>query len=204
MSHVVDSYSETNADSWFAVSGDVANDGGEGQSFTGDGSALVSAVFYMAKLGAPTGSCFAKLYAHDGSFGTTSVAVEPPLATSDAFDVSTITTGGFNLYTFIFSGANQFFLTKGLHYVIAFVFQGGSPTDNIRVGEDGTSPTHSGNDVYYNNTTLIWKSDNTNGTPFYVYGDGAAGGRVSRASSTARGSATGRGASTSRSSSNAR
>lgn len=204
MSHVVDSYSEANADFSYGVSGDPSTDGGEGQTFIGDGSAVVSAVFYMSKLGSPTGSCYSKLFAHDGVFGTTGHAFGTELATSDALDVSTITTGGFNLYTFTFSGANQFFLTNGRYYAIAFSYSGGSPTDYVKVAVDSSSPSHAGNNTYFGNTTLTWKSDNTTDTCFYVYGDGVAGGRVSRASSTARGSATGRGASINRSSSNAR
>ena len=59
-----------------------------GQSFTGNGLILNSAEFYLKKKGSPTGNAVVKIYAHSGTYGTSSVPTGSALATSDNFDVS--------------------------------------------------------------------------------------------------------------------
>lgn len=96
-----------------------------GQSFTNANDiTLDSCAFYLRKYGSPTGSCYAKIYAHSGTFGSSSIPSGSALATSEAFDVSTLTTS-FQWITFSFSGANRISLSSSTYYVIIVTFNGG-------------------------------------------------------------------------------
>jgi hypothetical protein len=93
MSTVVDSYSESNYDGIINVGGTQS---ACGQSFTGDGSNLGSVKFYLKKnAGGPaSGNLEARIYAHSGTFGTSSVATGAVLATSDIVNISTLPASG--------------------------------------------------------------------------------------------------------------
>jgi hypothetical protein len=136
MATIVDSYSESNYDS------EIYDYRAYGQSFTGDGGVLNSAKFYLKKYGSPTGTVFAAIYAHTGTFGTNSKPMGVPLAVSDNVNVSTLSTS-FGLVSFTFSGANKITLTAGTKYVVVFDCINSSNT--ISVGMDSSSPSHSGN-----------------------------------------------------------
>lgn len=115
-----------------------------GQSFTANGTKITSAKIDIRRNGSPTGNAVMKLYAHSGTYGTSSVPTGTALATSDVVDVSTISaTEGFQ--TFTFSGANQYQTTNGTYYCLAIEYTGGDGSNNITVYIDNTSPTHSGN-----------------------------------------------------------
>jgi hypothetical protein len=139
---VVDSYSETNAsNSTWLYSGSTTK---VGQSFTVSSDViLTSAQFYLKKSGSPTGNAVAKLYAHSGTYGTSSKDTGSALATSDNFDVSTLTTSN-QLISFTFSGANQYSMTAG-YYCITLEYSGGDVSNKVVFNFDSTSPTHSGN-----------------------------------------------------------
>jgi len=135
-------------------------------SFTANGGTLNSCKFIMNKSGSPTGNCYAKIYAHSGTYGTSSVRDGDALATSDAVDVSTLP----NIYqtlliTFIFSGANKITLTDGVYYCVAFYYDGGDASNHPHVRASTDNSCHSGNDANYANTSSA--SDIT----FYVYKD---------------------------------
>ena len=141
MATIVDSYSESN---WINENTDVrAMQPLVGQSFTGDGGKLNSCKFYISKKGSPTGNGVAKIYAHTGTFGTSSVPGDL-LATSDNFDVSTLTTSK-QLITFTFSGAEKITLTNGTYYCVGFNFTGGDVSNSPSIGYDSISDTHPGN-----------------------------------------------------------
>lgn len=107
----VDSYSEANRDSEWSIFGAASS--AVSQSFTATGVTLDSAKFYLRKsVGSPTGNATAILYAHSGTFGTNSVPTGSALATSDPFDVSTLTSS-FQLATFNFTGVNRYALVNG-------------------------------------------------------------------------------------------
>jgi hypothetical protein len=171
MPSIIDSYSESNQDATnFSISS-PGNHGG-GQSFTGNGSAIGSAVFYLRKTNSPTGNATAKIYAHSGTFGTSSVPTGAALATSDVFDVSTLTTS-FQLITFDFSGGNQITLTNGTNYVVSIEYSVSGVPNSVVVGYDSSSATHAGNRSFMNSSD-VWAST-TNDLCFYVYDNGAAG-----------------------------
>ena len=90
MSTIIDSYSESN---YVTAGYGMSPLGyGVGQSFTGDGKTLSSVKFYARKVGSPTGNIYAKIFAHSGTYGTSSVPTGTELAVSGAVDVTTIST----------------------------------------------------------------------------------------------------------------
>lgn len=138
-----------------------------GQSFTGDGGVLANAQFNLYKTSSPTGSIYAKIYAHSGTFGTDSVPTGSPLATSDAVDVSTL--GGSAAWvTFTFTGANKITLTAATRYVVVIDAASIAATGNVLVATDYASTTHPGNMVLYFDA---WEADGTYETLFKVHKD---------------------------------
>jgi hypothetical protein len=142
-----------------------------GQSFNSSGDYNITIVsFYLSKTSTPTGSAYAVLYSHSGTYGSSSVP-DVQLAISDAFNVATLTTS-LVLYNFTFSGANQYTMATNTKYVIVFraPSSGVQTTKYVNVGMDYTSPTHSGNGVLHNSAG--WAST-TSDICFYVYGEPA-------------------------------
>lgn len=163
MANICDSYSETNnsnSDNIFPTSAD-----GDAQSFTGNGEILDSAKWYIKKTGSPSGSIFSKIYATTGSFGTTSKPTGSALATSDAFDISTLTTS-FALNIFNFSGANRITLTNGTKYCVSIESAVGTSPNHLIVSFDSTAPTHAGN--YSQLAGGSWAAVSTFDMVFYV------------------------------------
>lgn len=163
----VDSYDTTNYSAVVPLDDTVS---ARGQSFTcSTDTTLDSCKFYLYKTNSPTGYAYAKLYAHDGTYGSTGVPLGTALATSStALDVSTLT-GGPLLYTFSF--ANQLRkLEAGKKYVIALEYTSGTAADIVQVGQDST-PLHTGNSSYYTTGTGVWTASSpTRDLIFYVYG----------------------------------
>lgn len=166
---------------WSATSGgtfkiDSIEDGGDsatglyngsrtalGQSFTGTGIGISSVSFNFQVTGLPTGNIVAKIYAHSGVYGTSSIPTGSPLAVSDNLDSSTIGNDWFNL---TFSGVNQIILTNGVLYVLVVEFSGGSLGNEVQVVYDGSSPTHGGNMSYYDGS---WTADASSDMLFILY-----------------------------------
>jgi len=144
----------------------------EGQSFNNvNAITLDSCKFYLKKYGSPTGNAVARIYAMTGTLGVNGVPTGSPLATSDNFNIATLTTS-YQLITFTFSGANKIDLSANTNYVIVMDWTNtGNPSfTGINFGEDTTSSTAPGN--------LCYSSDGTNWSTtgslydclFYVYG----------------------------------
>jgi hypothetical protein len=166
MPEIVDSYVESNKDSAYNCYGNYWKT--VGQSFNGNGDILTSVKFYVSKIGSPTGTYCAKLYAHSGTFGTSSVGTESPLATSDTRDVSEISDSQYQLFEFTFS--TPYTLVANTKYVIGLSYDGGNSSNYLLVGQDSTSPAHAGNQcsLYYNGT---WYAHNFYDVIFYIYGN---------------------------------
>jgi len=158
-----DSYSETNQSAELTM--DSNNFQGIGQSFTSTGGTLDKVSFYLKKQNSPTTGT-AKIYSHSGTYGVSSVP-GTLLATSDVYDVSTLTTS-FQVITFTFSGANKISLSASTNYVVAFEYSATANPNSVLAGYDSTSPTHSGNSVF---STGSYTANNTIDVPFYVYTD---------------------------------
>lgn len=164
--YIQDSYPEANQTSGYSSHSLTYAE----QSFTASKSAnLTSAKFYLQKIGAPTGTFTAVLYSHSGTYGTSS-ARNTLLATSDSVNVTTIATGSYALYEFVFSGGNQYAMTSGTQYMIGLDYTSLTDDASNRVlwGADFTSPTHGGN---INTNT---GGSNTEDFIFYVLSSGAA------------------------------
>jgi len=153
-----DKYIESNQDATTALNNTVTR---IGQSFTGDGNVLTGAIFHLSKTLLPTGNAVAKLYAHSGVYGTSSVATGSALATSENFDVSTLD-GTLTLTYFQFN--DEVTLTAATNYVIALEYTG-TATDYINVGTDTSTPTHAGNFATYTGT---WSAVSGTDAIFYI------------------------------------
>ncbi len=116
---------------------------GQAQSFAnGAKAAFLTRVFAkLKKVGAPTGNLTAKLYAHSGSLGTTSVPTGAALATSVNIDVSKLTTS----YQVVEIGFDtQYEMAASTNYVVAFQYTGGDVSNYVHI-EGAATGTHAGN-----------------------------------------------------------
>lgn len=162
MNETAYAYSESNQDAANSLYSALP---GTGQSFTGAGTPLVSAKFFLKKTGTPTGYAVAKVYAHSGTFGTSSIPTGAALATSTLLDVSTLTTS-YALTELKFNDSNSITLSNGTNYVITIEYSGGNVSNTLDVGRDGSSPTASGNSSTYNGST--WTAVSTSDLCGYV------------------------------------
>lgn len=158
--NLIDSYSETNQDSTVLLSSTKT---GGAQCFHGVSKPLKIAKWFLVKTGSPTGNAVAKLYALTGTFGTNGVPTGAALATSDNFDVSTLTTS-LQLISFTFS--TPFTMSTGTDYALSIEYSGSSGGNSISIGLDLISSTHAGNASTVNSG--VW-SNQTGDYPFYVY-----------------------------------
>jgi hypothetical protein len=116
------------------------------QSFTGNGQALKSVILKLSKNNSPTGNITVKIYAHSGTFGTSSIPTGSVLATSDNFDVSTLPAGAVETNVlFNFSGANQIVLTNTTKYCLVINYSAGTTAGNSLNIYANTSSVHGGN-----------------------------------------------------------
>jgi len=167
---VIDSYSSTNQDDDYQLY-TGATFGSVGQSFTvSDNYTLTSVDLYLAKLNSPTGNLTAKIYAHDGTYGSSGVPTGSILATSDSVDISTLSSDPTHTSTeFTFSGANQISLTASTYYFIVVTWAGdGNGSNKVYIGRDSSSPTHGGNSAYY---IASWAPGASSDIIFTVNGD---------------------------------
>lgn len=165
----IDSYSESNKTFNTNLHSETAIYGG--QSFTVSNENILDSVkfFLIRGIGNATGSAYAMIYAHNGTYGTSSVPTGSALATSDALDVTTISKVAYELKTFTFSRGNQIVLKPGVKYCVVLNYSGGDGSNQINPGirADG-SQSHSGNAfVSFNGTA--WFPNNSDWI-FYVYG----------------------------------
>lgn len=173
---IIDSYTSPNSQYFLQDyhPSDSADKSAVGQSFTMVSSAkqITSAKFMLYKSGSPTGNAYVKLYDHSGVYGTSSKPTGSPLATSNAFDVSTLTTGTTTWVTFTFSGAEQYVMTADAKYCIVFENPASGTIDSSNYVWHRcrtTDPDHSGNLFWYSNGA--WSAFSGADTMFYVYGD---------------------------------
>src|SRR3990172_1060078 len=133
---------------------------GAGQSFAGDGGTLSNVTFYLQKTGSPTGNITAKVYAHSGVYGTSSVPTGGALATSETISATTINRE-WSYANFFFTGEsgspdNNIVLTNGTDYVVTIEYSGGDVSNYISVGTDTSTPGHGGNFSTYNGS--VWSA----------------------------------------------
>lgn len=163
--HLVDSYPTSNNSGYIQMSYGDNQFHALGQSFTGDGSNLVQADFYLARNTALTGTVYAKLYAHTGTFGSTGTPTGSALATA-SIDASTLT-GTLTVVSFTFDGT--YTLVNGTKYFIVVEYAGGDDFNMAQVGYDSSSPTHAGNHAWYY-LGPSWTANANYDLIFYIYG----------------------------------
>jgi len=137
---------------------------GRGQSFGGNGEIIQYVDFYLFRTGSTTGNAYAKIYAHSGTYGTSSIPTGTALATSDAFDTSTLPTS-IALVRLTFSGANKITLTNSVAYVLTLEYTNDGST-YLRIGQD-SSGGHAGNESYKQSGS--WNAVSTSDLIFYIY-----------------------------------
>jgi hypothetical protein len=142
---------------------------GAGQQFTlpsGSNVVLIKCSFLLKKVGNPTGLATARLYLYN----PTSQLPTTLLATSNGFDISTLTTIGVVWVTFTFSGANQYVMTPGTPYVIG-VFVPSSGTDSSDyVVYSYTSVISGLGWLWFHQAPTTWSYTSAFNMDFIVYG----------------------------------
>lgn len=172
MSTVVDSSASSTA-SDHSFGGSIGNFG-YGQSFTGNGSVLDYVEFTLGQYGSVPVSLEAQIFAHAGTYGTSSVGSGVYLAKSASIAGSSLPGGDFSttgVVQFTFSGADRITLVNGTNYVVA-VFVPASDT-NFVIVRYGSG--HAGNWCYCtSNPPVSWSTIALDLT-FAVYGTPAGG-----------------------------
>lgn len=140
------------------------DDGGIGQSFqTVNGGQLDSLVFKCTRSGT-LGNCYAKIYNHSGTFGTSSVPTGSALATSDAVAIADIGISAGDII-FNFSGSDRIILDPSTYYVVVCGYV--TDTDYVSIAFD-QSDNHGGNYCTGRESTS-WSSNSGYDTIFKVF-----------------------------------
>jgi hypothetical protein len=135
---------------------------GLGQSITGDGNELTSVVFKVRRVGSPTGNATVNLYAHSGTFGTSSVPTGASLAASETLDVSTLSTSYRDIK---FKMSSFYTLVAATKYVVTIEYSGGDSSNRIEVAFDVSPAGHGGNKC---SSTGSWSPDANDDMYFYA------------------------------------
>jgi len=141
--------------------GNVTNLLGSSQSFTGDGNSITAAMMSLSKVGSPTYNITFKIYAHSGTYGTSSVPTGSVLAESDSFNVSKLTTSQEDMY---FTFAGGFATVNGTKYVMAIEIATADAVNYLRVDH---ATTHGGN-MADMNSSLVWSANGTQDLVFKI------------------------------------
>lgn len=117
---------------------------GRGQSFTGAGGVLSSVRVQMSKdASTDVADMVCKVYAHSGTFGTSSIPTGAALATSNTISTSELSELGVRNVQFEFE--DEFTLVNTTKYVVTWEVAAVFASGKVNVGADNTSPTHAGN-----------------------------------------------------------
>lgn len=161
-STAVDSYPSANFSVNNGMAGGASAVTAVGQSFLGNGRNLGRLGFYLAKIGVPTGTVTAVLYAHSGTFGSTGIPTGTALATStttiNSVDLATTSA----MFYFDFDGT--FTLANGTAYfaVVSTTNNTASSSNAPLVGLGSTG--HAGNRATFG--ASVWTDFTTNDVIF--------------------------------------
>lgn len=137
-----------------------------GQSFTNLNSLVLdSCKFYLSKSGSPSGDITAKVYAHTGTYGSSSLPTGSVLASSGTVSANSLSTSN-ALITFTFSGANRITLSASTYYIVQLTCSGGDASNYVQVGICLDDTKHAGNSCRYWAGWYTFSQD----VIFYVYG----------------------------------
>jgi len=122
-----------------------------GQTFKPRGNDITKVAFSIQKVGSPTGSITAKLYAHSGTFGSDGVGTGAALATSTTSIICTDLPTSYAWIEFEFSSLS---VTPNTPYVIVMATDGTHDTSNhVKAQIEDGSPTAPGNWATVTGTT---------------------------------------------------
>jgi len=122
-----------------------------GQSFTPTQDFVLDNITVHGKeIGTAPGNFYVKVYAHSGTYGTSSVPTGSPLATSDATGAWRFSSSSYSSAIAFFTGANQITLEQGTNYVLVFEYTAGDASNYVQTTADSTSPSYGGNLSTYN------------------------------------------------------
>jgi hypothetical protein len=135
-----------------------------GQSITGDGGTLRHIEWVLKRQGTPTGNLKCYLYAHTGTYGTSSLPTGAALATATERPASDVVDGSYTRYRFDFP--TPYTLVNGTKYVIALEYDDGDSSNYIACG---VLPAgyHDGNSIYWYDGG--WVTDPDYEVIFYLY-----------------------------------
>jgi hypothetical protein len=137
----------------------------QGQSFsTGVNQEYIRRAFFnLKKVGSPTGSCVARLYAMTGTHGSSAVPTGSALATSSPVPLSSIT----SFYTtveFSFPVTSGALMSASTNYVIVVEYTDGNASNYLHVRGLASTGTHSGNRSSYSGSWSAAANDDLNFT----------------------------------------
>lgn len=140
-------YQEDESQTTASAAGSTAGNRAYSQSFTANSSsALVAVDYYLRKKGSPVGTMQVKLYAATGTVGTDATPTGSALATSDAIDISTVSTT-VEAIRFIFN--SPYTMTASVGYCLVIGYFGGDTSidssNEIEVYRSLDSASHEGN-----------------------------------------------------------
>lgn len=163
---LIDSYLPSSTSGWSMKS--VGAYQRAGQVFLASKDFTLSSVITKLKASvAISGNAFCYIYLITGTGGSTGTPTGSALATSDAFDTSTIGTS-YAEGTFTFSGANLISMTKDTWYAIEF-YAWLNP--GFFVNYKSSSGTHAGNAFSMLSNSSSYVASATGDTYFYIYGN---------------------------------
>jgi hypothetical protein len=137
----VESFCSDTGSNFIAGNGTIV---AQAQSFDVGSNAqtLARAFFQLKVVGAPTGNVVAKLYAHSGTFGTSSVPTGAALATSSNVSMTSLTT---SYQTIEFHFPTPVTLSATTNYVLAVEPAVNDGSNYVHVRGLAASGTHAGN-----------------------------------------------------------
>lgn len=138
-----DSCTDTGSD--FAIGNGTLT--GQAQAFAnGVNTTFVRRVFAdLKKVGTPTGNIVCNIYAHSGSFGTTSVPTGAAIVASVNVDVSKLDTAYRSVEFSFLSSDPLDLLTASTNYVVGFEYDAGDASNYVHIRGLATTGTHGGN-----------------------------------------------------------
>lgn len=161
----VSAYAFSNRDSGQII-GDGTTDG-IGQSFGATAGDLSRVRVELTKVGSPSGTIVARLYAHSGTFGSSSIPTGAALATSDAIEVTTISALAAE---FDFEFDDEFTMLAATNYVMTIEYTAGDGSNHILVGYDASSPGHAGNKATL--ASSVWSAQSGHDVVHELWRDG--------------------------------
>lgn len=136
-------------------------------SFNGTGTRLEKVGVELRKTGSPNALVKAALYAHSGTYGSSSVPTGSPLETSTTIinSSSTLTTS-YAFYNFTFASTTQ--LTADTKYCVVVYVDSGTVDASNYIRGSLAAVGHSGNIAEY--ASSAWTANTGYDARFYVYG----------------------------------